>query len=128
MQESKHQTDDKDAALDDIVALAEKAALTIENLRAENTALLKEMRECRGTTVSRTSETERLNQRIQELEQAVIALQPDADRYRWMQHKYVDSLFLHHIEQEYRSDHPDSKTDTQPANPVILVSKSPTSG
>ena len=114
--------------MDDIVTLAEKAAFMIENLRTENAALLKEMRECRGSSVSKMSETERLNRRIQELEQLVIALQPAANRYRWLQRKYVNSLFLHHIEQQYQSEHPGAEDDVQPAKPVILVSKSPTSG
>jgi chromosome segregation ATPase len=84
MEELKQQPRDNNAALDELMALVEKAARAIEQLRAENASLTDEMHRRQMATDAALSALEVREQRIKELEESERALQPAADRHQRM--------------------------------------------
>jgi hypothetical protein len=75
-----------DAILEDLVALVEKAARTIERLQQE---------------------LHLRDDRIADLEKARVNLEKDAYSYRWLQRHYGNSAFFAAMESAFRSAHAD---------------------
>lgn len=78
-----------DVTLDDLVAMVEKAARTIESLQ---------------------SEVRRQAGRIAELEQSEASLRKDAAWTVWFRQKYNNSLFYEAVEKTYLQDHIEANT------------------
>lgn len=105
------QPKEKDVPIDQLLALMERAAGTIERLQLENAALNSKLRERADTVKAAEKALQSKEERIRELEEAAGTLREDAEWCRWFRGKYGDSAFFSHIERDYQLAHPKARDE-----------------
>lgn len=85
MKDPKQNAANREVSLDDLVALVEKAAVTISRLQ---------------------DEVARQKRQIRALEQAQEAVREDVDWSRWFRQKYQNTVYYPVIEKAYLEDRP----------------------